>query len=60
MEKLFLAHLWLVWREAPDLEVTRPHEHDPRSGLGPRDMVGPPRRRWTRENRPLPPRPIRD
>lgn len=55
MEKLFLAHLWLVWREAVGLPVTIPHENDPRAHTGPWDMVQFPRRRWLRNP---PPRPI--
>lgn len=55
MEKLFLAHLWLVWREAVGLPVTTPHENDPRAHTGPWDMVHLPRRRWLRTT---PPRPI--
>lgn len=54
MEKLFLAHLWLVWREALGLPVTTPHENDSRAGTGPWDMVQPPRGRWVR-NPPPPP-----
>lgn len=59
MEKLFLSHLWLVWREALGLSVTRPHQNDSRAAIGPWEMVGDPRRRWIRDSRPLPPRPIR-
>lgn len=55
MEKLFLAHLWLVWREALELPVTRPHQDDQRA-LGPWDMVGAPRRRWVRRPSSTPPR----
>lgn len=38
MEKLFLVHLWLVWREAAGLDTgsAHPAQHD----LGPWDMVG--------------------
>lgn len=46
MEKLFLAHLWVVWREAVALPVTAPHENDRRARTGPWDMVQAPRRRW--------------
>lgn len=53
-EKLFLAHLWLVWREALGLAVTRPHESAARSSPGPWDMVGTPRRRWFLSTPPVP------
>jgi hypothetical protein len=36
-EKLFLAHLWLVWRRAVGLPVSAPHEADERSGEDTRD-----------------------
>lgn len=58
MEKLFLAHLWLVWREALDLPVTEPHENDPRAQTRPWDMVQQPRRRWLRNTPPQQPRVI--
>lgn len=54
MEKLFLAHLWLVWRESVGLPVTAPHENDPRANIGPWDMIQPPRRRWLRSPPPPP------
>jgi hypothetical protein len=55
MEKLFLTHLWLVWREAEALPLTEP---SPRSRGGrwstPWDMTPVPRKRWTNRERPLP------
>lgn len=65
MEKLFLSHLWLVWRAAVGLPVTEPYEHprqeqDTRSD--PWSMVAPPPRSRTARPRsvstaePLPPR----
>lgn len=64
MEKLFLAHLWLVWREALGLPLTEPNPDAVARGatvLGPWEMVRPAqRRRWTRvEQQPLPPRVLR-
>lgn len=56
MEKLFLAHLWLVWREALGLPITEPHEHDARAKTRPWDMVQPARLRWLRNTPPQPPR----
>lgn len=51
VEKLFLAQLWIVWRQALDLPITRPHanaqeEHD--GWIDPWKMVAAPQpRRWT-------------
>ena len=39
-EKMFLAHLWLVWREALGLPVTRPYAEGDRKPVGPWEMVG--------------------
>ncbi len=38
MVKMFLSHLWMVWREAEGLPVTLPYAHDQ---LGHVDYVGP-------------------
>jgi len=38
--KLFLAHLWQVWREIEDLPVTEPYAH---TLLGHADLIEPPR-----------------
>jgi hypothetical protein len=45
VEKLFLALLWVVWREAKGLPVTEPYAiahmgHSPASKINPWDMVG--------------------
>lgn len=43
MEKLFLSHLWLVWREAVGLPVAVPYVHATSPGasyVGPWEMVG--------------------
>jgi hypothetical protein len=56
MEKLFLAHLWLVWREAQGLPITRPSP-DSRADerwSSPWAMIAAPRRRWSRRDRDLP------
>jgi hypothetical protein len=42
-EKLFLSHLWVIWREAEGLPVTQPYQHarDPEANLiTPWEMVG--------------------
>lgn len=45
VEKLFLSHLWLIWREARGLPTTMPYAfaelgHAPASYVGPWEMVG--------------------
>lgn len=39
MEKLFLAHLWVVWREALELPVTRPQQPASGTSRGPWEMI---------------------
>jgi hypothetical protein len=53
MQKLFLAHLWLVWREGIGLPVTRPSTTEAEC-LGPWAMTAHPRKRWTRREDAVP------
>lgn len=57
MQKLFLAHLWLVWREAVDLPLTEPAPAARADGrwLSPWSMTSTERRRWSSRDRSLPP-----
>ncbi len=56
MQKLFLAHLWIVWREAEALPLTEPSPGSPSDARWslPWAMTGAPRKRWTSRERVLP------
>ncbi|CAN5628811.1 hypothetical protein BH23GEM8_BH23GEM8_06230 [soil metagenome] len=53
MQKLFLAHLWLVWRQGIGLPITVPSATDAEC-LGPWAMTNSPRKRWTRREGAVP------
>lgn len=58
-EKLFLAQLWIVWRQALELPITRPYaqaQEEQEGWIDPWDMAAPERpRRWV-AGQPDPPR----